>query len=79
MFAQHTDNVRVKKAIEKYGFFAVMFWSFAPIVPTDVICYIAGTVRMKLWKFVLALSIGEGVIVSIIVYGGREVMRYFGI
>ena len=37
---------------KKYGFWTVMIWSFLLIVPTDVICYIAGILRMKYWKFI---------------------------
>ena len=59
IFARHVSNDRVKKAIEKYGFYAVLLWSFVPVVPTDLICYVAGTVRMSFWKFVLALTLGE--------------------
>ena len=57
MFARHAGSDRVKNAIEKYGFYAITLWSFVPIVPTDLICYIAGTVRYSFWKFVLALTI----------------------
>jgi uncharacterized membrane protein YdjX (TVP38/TMEM64 family) len=58
-FTRHTDSYQVKKAIEKYGFFAVALWSFAPVVPTDLICYVAGTVRMSFWRFIFALALGE--------------------
>ena len=75
MFAENIDNIKVKKAIEKYGFFAVLIWSFVPLVPTDLICYAAGTVRMNFWKFVWALALGEWVIVGLIVYGGKEILN----
>ncbi|NRH21233.1 TVP38/TMEM64 family protein [Candidatus Gracilibacteria bacterium] len=79
LFENHTHSIKVKKAIETYGFYTVLLWSFAPIVPTDLICYVAGTVKMNFWKFILALSLGEGFIVGIIIYGGKEVMKIFGI
>ncbi len=79
MFARHSHSKKIQDAIEKYGFYAVTLWSFAPIVPTDLICYVAGTVRMSFWKFVLALTIGEWLIVAIIVYGGREMVVMFGL
>jgi membrane protein YqaA with SNARE-associated domain len=56
-----------------------LLWSFAPVVPTDVICYVAGTVRMNFLKFVSAMTLGEGIIVGLIIYGGKEVMNVFGI
>ncbi len=79
MFARHNHNKKIHDAIEKYGFFAVMLWSFAPVVPTDVICYVAGTVRMNFWKFVGALALWEWLIVALIVYGGDQILSIFGI
>ena len=79
MFARHNHSKKIQDAIEKYGFYAITLWSFAPVVPTDMICYIAGTVRYSFWRFVLALTIGEWLIVGIIVYGGREMMTMFGL
>lgn len=57
MFAEHNHSKKVTQVIEKYGFYAITLWSFAPIVPTDLICYVAGTVRYSFWRFVLALTI----------------------
>lgn len=74
MFAKHATNTKIKEAIDTYWFYTVMIWSFAPVVPTDLICYVAGTVRMNFWKFVLALSIGEGLIVAAIIYGGVGIL-----
>lgn len=79
MFDQHVHGSRLKNAIEKYGFYAVILWSFVPVVPTDLISYMAGAVRMPFWRFVIALTIGESLIVGIIVYGGREMMKIFGL
>ncbi|MBC7503869.1 TVP38/TMEM64 family protein [Candidatus Gracilibacteria bacterium] len=79
MFARHTHSKKIQDTIEKYGFYAVTLWSFVPVFPTDLICYVAGTVRMNFWKFILALTLGEGLIVGIIVYGGREMMAMFGL
>ncbi len=59
MFARHSHSKKIQDAIEKYGFYAILLWSFAPIVPTDLICYVAGTVRYHFWRFVLALTLGE--------------------
>ncbi len=57
IFAKQKENIKIKHAIEKYGFYAIMLWSFIPVVPTDLICYVAGTVRYSFWRFVLALMI----------------------
>jgi uncharacterized membrane protein YdjX (TVP38/TMEM64 family) len=78
-FAEHEKNKTVLRAIEKYGFFAVAFWSFFLILPTDLICYVAGTVRMNYWKFISALALWEGIIIGIMVYGGGEILTKIGI
>ncbi len=44
------------------GFIFVVVWSFFPLVPTDLICYLAGTVRMIFFKFILAVGLGELII-----------------
>lgn len=56
-FAKNVKNASIKKAIEKYGFYAVTFWSFFLVLPTDLICYIAGAVRMNIYKFLTAVAL----------------------
>lgn len=56
--------------IQRYGFFAVTIWSFLIIVPTDIICYIAGILQMRFWKFILAVGFGEGIICIILIFWG---------
>ena len=69
MFKKHANDAKISNNIDRYWFYAVTLWSFAPVVPTDLICYVAGTVRMKFWKFVTAIFIWEWLIVGLIVYG----------
>lgn len=76
-FAKHKHSKKVEQAIEKYGFWVILFWSFAPMVPTDLMSYVAGTIRYHFWKFILALSLGESIIVWVIIYGWREVLPLF--
>jgi len=59
---------------------AMMFvagWSFFPLVPTDVICYVAGLIPMPFTKMILGLFIGELVLVSCYVYLGRGLLSFF--
>ncbi len=53
------------------GFFYLVFWAFFPVAPTDLACYIAGTVRMSFPKFLLAICLGELIICSLYVYLGK--------
>lgn len=79
IFAEHVHSNKLKRAIEKYGVYIISFWSFFPILPVDVACYIAGTVRLPFIKYIIALTIGEWLVVGLIIYGWREIMKLFGI
>ena len=56
----------------KYAFWIVAGWSFFPIVPTDLICYVAGMAKMPYQKMVPALLLGEIPLVTLYVYVGVE-------
>ena len=45
--------------VKPYAFWVVVAWSFFPLVPTDVICYVAGLVQMSYRRMMLALLLGE--------------------
>ena len=36
-----------------------MVWAACPFVPTDLICYVAGTLRMNFTRFMLGLALGK--------------------
>ena len=61
--------------MERFGPIIVLIWAFIPIVPTDLICYISGTIKMTFWKFILALVIGESILVSTYVFAGKSLME----
>lgn len=64
------------KWVERYGFWLVMVWSFLIIVPTDIICYVAGTLRMNYMKFISAVAIGEGLICIGLIYGWDVILSF---
>ena len=76
-FATNVKNKKIKEMIEKYGFYAVAFWSFFLVLPTDLVCYIAWAVRMNIYKFLSAVTLWEGFVVGIFIFGGRDVLSYF--
>ncbi len=79
MFSHHIHDPKIKKSIDTYGAFVISFWSFFPLLPVDVACYLAGTVRLNFIKFIIALTIGEWTVVAIIVYGWSKMMKLFWI
>lgn len=66
----------IKEKINQHGFWIVLGWSFFPFVPTDLICFVAGATRMKLFKFLTALFLGELVLVSIYLFTGKSIMDW---
>ena len=64
---QLKDAMRGKRC-----FWIIAGWSFFPLVPTDLICYVAGMVRLPFRKVVGPLAVGEIPLVAIYVYFGSE-------
>lgn len=69
------ETLRLK--LDQYGFPIVLLWSFFPIVPTDLICFIAGMMRMHFLKFISALFLGELILVSLYIWTGVALYEFF--
>jgi len=59
------------------GFLFVLPWAFFPLVPTDAVCYVAGTARMAYIKFILAVFLGELVLCSFYIFSGGYLRNLF--
>ena len=51
----------------------VVGWSVFPFVPTDAICYVAGTLRMPIGRILLGVTLGKVPLVGFYVAGGTWV------
>jgi uncharacterized membrane protein YdjX (TVP38/TMEM64 family) len=49
-------------------------WSFFPLLPTDVICYVCGALEIDYKKFLIGVAIGEGTICGMYIYLGGRVL-----
>lgn len=68
---KHAARVRwLEEQLNRKGFWLVVGWSAFPLVPTDVICYVAGTLRMHLGKFAAGVALGELPLVAFYVWAG---------
>lgn len=69
---------RWKKKLQKpqSGLF-VLLWSFFPLVPTDLICYVAGLVKMRFLYFILGVGLGELTLNIVYIYFGGEILAFF--
>lgn len=69
---------KIKSKMEHpFGLGFVALWAFFPLVPTDAVCYVAGTIRMHFSKFITAVLIGELVLCSLYVFGGGHLFSRF--
>ena len=54
----------------------VMAWSFFPIAPTDLVCYVCGALRVGLGKCLIGVTIGEGTICAIYIFLGAHALAW---
>lgn len=59
------------------GALFVAAWAFFPLVPTDLVCYVAGTSRMNFLKFIVAIFVGELILCCIYIFGGGHILSAF--
>lgn len=69
-----------KHYLSKYELPVIVFWSMNPILPSDIICYVAGTLRVNFYKFMFGMAIGEGIMCGLYIFGGKYLLNLlFGI
>lgn len=56
-----------------YAFWIIAGWSFFPLVPTDVICYVSGMVKVRFRNLLAGLLAGEIPLVTAYVFLGAEI------
>jgi uncharacterized membrane protein YdjX (TVP38/TMEM64 family) len=54
----------------------VFLWAFFPLVPTDAVCYVAGSMRMTFAKFILAIIAGELILCSFYIFSGSYIIDH---
>lgn len=77
-FERHKPELthRIKAKLEHpLGFLFVAAWAFFPFVPTDLVCYLAGTTRMNYLKFIAAVFVGELLLCIFYIYFGGTLLN----
>lgn len=76
---KHPETIaRLTDLINRYELPIIIGWSFFPLAPTDLICYVCGVLRVRFWKFLVGVTLGEGAICAIYIYGGDQLLRWIG-
>jgi uncharacterized membrane protein YdjX (TVP38/TMEM64 family) len=55
----------------------ILLWSFAPVLPTDLIVYVCSVLRISVTKTLLGVLVGEAFICAMYIYGGAAGLSYF--
>jgi uncharacterized membrane protein YdjX (TVP38/TMEM64 family) len=77
---KHRNGVgRVKDILQKNELPIIIGWSFFPLAPTDLICYLCGVLRVDFRKFLIGILIGEGTICAIYIFLGDQLLRFLHI
>jgi uncharacterized membrane protein YdjX (TVP38/TMEM64 family) len=72
----HPTQIRnLKRLLTKYQLPIIIGWSFMMFLPTDLICYVCGTLRINFTKFIVGVLIGEGSVYAIYIYAADYFLR----
>jgi polyvinyl alcohol dehydrogenase (cytochrome) len=73
---------RVRGTLQRYPTAIVAGWSFLLVMPTDLICYVCGAMKISFSRFMLGVLIGESAIVGLYIFAGSTLLdlgkRVFG-
>lgn len=74
---RHSEQVdRVRGLLGRRELPIVIGWSLFPIVPTDVICYVCGSLRIDIRKMLIGILVGEGIICALYIFLGRQLFSF---
>jgi uncharacterized membrane protein YdjX (TVP38/TMEM64 family) len=65
----------VRGLLARYELPVIIGWSFFPLAPTDLVVYLCGVMRVSVAKCLLGVTIGEGAICALYIFGGDQVLR----
>jgi len=65
---------RLQTALRRNPTSIVTAWSFLPIVPTDLICYVCGVMRISFPRFMFGVLVGEGAICAVYIFAGATLL-----
>jgi len=69
---------RVERLLGRYGFPIIIGLAFFPLLPTDLICYVAGVARLRITTVLAGVAIGEGAVCAIYIFIGDSLLRSLG-
>lgn len=61
----------------KWQFPFIYAWSIFPPVPTDLICYVTGLLKVNYWLMIAGVFLGELTLNVFYVFMGRQIVQWF--
>jgi uncharacterized membrane protein YdjX (TVP38/TMEM64 family) len=75
MGQKHQNHIHaIESRLQGHELPVINGWSFMPILPTDLICYVSGVLRLKIVKVLLGVIIGEGLCSAMYIFAGSRVV-----
>jgi uncharacterized membrane protein YdjX (TVP38/TMEM64 family) len=69
---RYPDQIdKTRALLSRYGFPIIVGWSFFPLTPTDLICYVGGVLRINIWMMLAGIAIGKGAICALYIFAGQ--------
>lgn len=72
-YPQHIK--KLKALLQQYQLPIIIGWSFMLFLPTDVLCYVCGSLKINFKKFIIGVIIGEGAVYAIYIFLGDWLLR----
>lgn len=67
----------IQEKMNKYGVAILLLWSFLPIVPSDLISYVSGTIKFNLTKFIAGIFVGHAIIYVVVIFFSDTIFNIF--
>lgn len=65
---------KLSQLLRNREFPVIVFWSFALVLPTDLIVYVCSILRIKPIKAFVGVSLGEGLVSAVYIFGGAALL-----
>lgn len=66
---------KLKELLQRYQLAIIIGWSFLLFLPTDVLCYVCGSLKINFKKFLIGVVIGEGTVYAAYIFLGDYFLR----
>jgi uncharacterized membrane protein YdjX (TVP38/TMEM64 family) len=74
----HKTERQIEGFVERYGIWGVVAARISPALSTDAVSFVAGLVKMRLWRFALATAVGTLPLVVLVAFLGSDLERLRG-